>query len=69
MDDKSHIRTTDGDSRKSGLRLVNQVAEEKKAARLSDSAASELHDLIEEVQRKTPRKRKTADDDLLPPAA
>jgi cell division ATPase FtsA len=49
------------------LRLVKEVSE-KKASQLTESNAKELRELIEEVQRKTPRK-KNEDGDLLPPAA
>lgn len=62
--DKSVVSSEVGGRR---LRLVKEVSE-KKATQLTESNAKELRELIEEVQRKTPRK-KNEDNDLLPPAA
>ncbi|MCP9495435.1 MAG: hypothetical protein MSG64_13400 [Pyrinomonadaceae bacterium MAG19_C2-C3] len=62
--DKSVVSSEVGERR---LRLVKEVSE-KKATQLTELNAKELRELIEEVQRKTPRK-KNEDNDLLPPAA
>lgn len=62
--DKKVVSSEVGERR---LRLVKEVSE-KKASQLTESNAKELRELIEEVRRKTPRK-KNEDNDLLPPAA
>ena len=57
-----------GSSSRNHLRLIEQTVEEQSSSQLSESATSELRELIKEVQRKAPRIR-GAEDDLLPPAA
>lgn len=57
-----------GGSNRNHLRLVEQNVEKQRSSQLSESATSELRELIEELQRKAPRIR-AAEDDLLPPTA
>jgi len=68
MCDQKDKNLSHGGSNRNHLRLVEQTVEKQKAAQLSESATSELRELIEEIQRKAPRK-KTEENDLLPPAA
>ncbi len=68
MSDETIGFAASDDNGKDRLRLVNEAAEEKQTSWPSESAATKLRELIEEVQRKTPR-QKRAEDELLPPAA
>lgn len=68
MRDENINRTIDANADRSHLHLVDRSAEQKKASRISEPATSELRELIAEVHRGTPRKKKI-EDDLLPPAA
>lgn len=68
MCDEKDKNLTCGGSNRNHLRLVEQDVEKQGSSQLSESATSEMRELIEEIQRRAPRK-KTAEDDLLPPAA
>ncbi len=68
MCDEQDKTLAGGWSGRKHLRLVEQDVEQQRSSQLSASATSELRELIKEIQRQAPR-RKTAEDDLLPPAA
>ncbi len=68
MCDEQDKNLAGGGNNRHHLRLVEQDVEQQKPSQLSESATSELRELTEELQRQAPR-RKTAEDDSLPPAA
>ncbi len=68
MCDEQDKNLVGGGNNRHHLRLVEQDVEQQRSSPLSASATSELRELIEEIQRQAPR-RKTAEDDLWPPAA
>lgn len=68
MCDQKDKNLAHGGSIRNNLRLVEQTIDKQKSLQLSESATSELRELIEEIQRKATR-TKAAKDDFLPPAA
>ncbi|MGI9104755.1 MAG: hypothetical protein ACR2G4_00750 [Pyrinomonadaceae bacterium] len=69
MRDENNNGEAGSNGGRSHLRLIDRPAKQKEASRLSEPAANELRELLEDVQHHTPRKKQAADDDSLPPAA